>query len=423
MTRNHKIQRNIHRLVRNLLLLFFVPVLRIIGFSNRKRRSILFAGQAYYNSFYLSRALRLLGWRADLYNWDLNQSNQKYYHGEDYKIHYSKKVDIFYLFLFYLFAINKYDIFHFANKNGLSFGDPLRSFFKKITGEDGFEIRLIKALGKKIVYSNNGCMDGVSQTSFSRWGSESVCSICNWKNQSLVCNDKDNLIWGKFRNDMADYQCILGGNRVDYNDDPRVHETPEFYCLDPDIWHPDLSIPDEFKLNSYDSQKIYIFHSVGNHRERTGNTGVNIKSSHVYLPLIKRLQSEGLPLELINVTGLRNIDIRYYQAQADIVVDMLSFGWYGANVREAMMLGKPVICYMRPEWLKSVEMELPEFVRDMPIINATPLTVEDVLRQLIINKEQRIAIGNKSREFALKWHSADSGALKFDKIYTELLGI
>ena len=33
------------------------------------------------------------------------------------------------------------------------------------------------------------------------------------------------------------------------------------------------------------------------------------------------------------------------------MVDMLTFGWFGSNVREAMMLGKPVVCYLRPEWL------------------------------------------------------------------------
>ncbi len=37
---------------------------------------------------------------------------------------------------------------------------------------------------------------------------------------------------------MADYQILLGGNRIDFNLDPRVHEEPEFYCLDEDFWHP-----------------------------------------------------------------------------------------------------------------------------------------------------------------------------------------
>ncbi|MGH8196516.1 MAG: hypothetical protein ACREQ8_19305, partial [Woeseiaceae bacterium] len=48
------------------------------------RRSVLFVGQAYYNHWYLSRALRALGWKADLLNWDGNENAQIYYHGHDF---------------------------------------------------------------------------------------------------------------------------------------------------------------------------------------------------------------------------------------------------------------------------------------------------------------------------------------------------
>ena len=99
-----------------------------------------------------------------------------------------------------------------------------------------------RRLGKKIVYSNKSCNDGVSQTSFRSWTSPPVCDICKWRDVPWVCSDEVNLAWGKVRNELADYQCTLGGNRKDYNDDPRVHEVPEFYCLDPELWRPDLQI-------------------------------------------------------------------------------------------------------------------------------------------------------------------------------------
>ena len=66
----------------------------------------------------------------------------------------------------------------------------------------------------------------------------------------LVCSDEKNLAWGKLRNSLADYQVTSGGNRADYNDDPRVHEVPEFYCLDPSFWSPDLLIPTNYRLPS-----------------------------------------------------------------------------------------------------------------------------------------------------------------------------
>src|SRR5207245_2873174 len=98
-----------------------------------------------------------------------------------------------------------------------------------------------------------------------------------------------NLAWGKFRNSVADYQVLLGGNRIDYNDDTSVHEVPEFYCLDPSFWKPDLLIPANYRL-SYSASTVKIYHAVGNVETRTqAETFRNIKSTHIYLPLIDRL--------------------------------------------------------------------------------------------------------------------------------------
>lgn len=414
---------NLQYLMRLFLFSAVAPIMKATGFGNKRRKSVLFSGQAYYNNWYLSRSLRMIGWKADVLNWDLDPENQKYYHGEDYRIAYSRKKDIWNFFVFYFRSLRKYDVFHFANKNGLHFGDPLKNFLKLFFGDDGIEIKFLKSLGKKIVYSNNGCSDGVSQTSFSQWGPENVCSICSWQNQPTVCSDQKNLEWGRFRNEMADYQCNLGGNRVDYNDDPNVHEVPEYYCLDPNVWHPDIEIPDKYKLPVTKEKRVRLYHAVGNKNNRTKLNGVNIKSSHIYLPLVECLKTKGIPVELINVTNISNWEVRYLQAQADIVLDMLSFGWYGANVREAMMLGKPVICYLRPEWLETIAQQIPEFISELPIVSATPNNVERILLELIADEDRRIEIGRRSREFALKWHSAESGARRFNIIYSKLLGI
>lgn len=399
------------------------PLMRLLGFGNRKRKSVLYVGQAYYNSWYLSRALRKLGWSADLLNWDMNPDSQIYYHGEDFRIEYKSVVDLGKYLRFYFISLLTYDVFHFANKGGLQFGYPLTATVKTLVGEEGFEIRFLRVLGKKIVYSNNGCLDGVSQTAFSRWGLESACSICRWQNEPSICSDERNLAWGRFRNEMADYQCTLGGNRVDYNDDPRVHEVPEFYCLDKYLWHPSVEIPEHYRLPNLGRDTVRLYHAVGNRKERTRDDGTNIKSSHIYLPLLGHLRAEGYQLDLIQPTGIPNKEVRYLQAQADIILEMLTYGWFGANAREAMMLGKPVICFLRPEWLQSARQEIPDYIDELPIVSATPQTVEAVLRDLIANKEKRLEIGRRSREFAVKWHSAEAGACRFDQIYSELLGL
>lgn len=386
------------------------------------RRSVLYVGQAYYNTWYLSRALRQRGWRADVLNWDTNPVSQIYYHGEDYRFGNDSNNEVYYQLSFYLISLFRYDAFHFSNAHGIVFGYPLHFWFKSRFGEFS-EVHLLKRFGKKIVYSNNGCLDGVSQTSFSKWGPESVCSICRWRTESKVCSDERNLNWGKFRNSVADFQCLSGGNRVDYNDDPSVHEVPEFYCLDPELWQPHLEVPGAFRLRPVPDTTLWLYHAVGNKESRTDEKGVNIKSSHVYLPLIEKFRGQGVALELLEPTGIPNKEVRYLQAQADIFLDMLTYGWFGATAREAMMLGKPVICYIRPEWLESVRKELPAYADELPIVSATPDTVEEVLSDLIANPDKRRRIGELGRVFAVKWHSADAGGRRMDEIYSTLLGI
>ncbi len=313
----------------------------------------------------------------------------------------------------------RYDILHFTGVNSLRyfyFFNPYLFGAMPI----GWDIRLLKRLGMKIVYTNIGCLDGVSQSSFRVWKPEPVCDICRWRDEPAVCSDEKNLAWGKLRNELADYQCTLGGNRADYNEDPHVHEVPEFYCLDPEVWYPELEIPEEHRLN-LPKETVKIYHAVGNYDLRTHSEGTNIKCTHIYLPLIDRLKREGLAVDAIFCKDIPGMEVRFHQAQADIVVDMLTFGWFGANIREGMMLGKPCVCFLRPEWLQSMRKEIPAYVDELPVISATPDTVEYVLRDLIRNPDKRKEIGQRSRAFALKWHSSAAGAKRFMEIYSALL--
>ena len=390
------------------------------GPENGARGRVLFAGQAYYNTWYLSRELRKLGWKADVLNWDTEPAHQIHYHGEDFILDSSRKRALPAHLLFYLRALSGYDIFHFSSMNGMRFSHLLHEGFKRTLGY-GAEIRLLKRLGKVVTYSGNGCLDGVAKSSYAAWGDRPICADCSWRDRPDVCSDEGNLAWGKFRNGMADFQVLMGGNRVDYNEDPRCHEVPEFFCLDSDFWRPGLEIPEEFRL-PISEETVKIYHGVGNFDLRSDpQTMRNFKSTHIYVPLIEQLKQEGHDIELVFCKDLHNRDVRFYQAQSDIVCDMLTAGYYGANVREALMLGKPVICYMRDEWIDRMRDEIPDYVDELPIVSATPETVHDVLVDLIEHPEKRAEIGRRSREFALRWHSSTVAAQRFDQIFRGLL--
>ena len=380
---------------------------------------MLFVGTSYYNAWYLSLALRKRGWRTTVATFPGDMS-ETYGHGWDVRLNTDRNpatiatrtAKVLRLFL-------GHKIIHFTGMHNLRmmyFCDPAR-----FRSDLAYDIRFLKSIGKKIAYSQTSCHDGVSQTSFSKWGASPVCDECSWQHVPGVCSDEKNLNWGRFRNSLCDFQVSMGGNRIDYNDDPSVHEVPQFWCLDPEFWRPDLPIPEEHRLTPSNGS-VRIYHAVGNYDLRTdARSFVNIKSTHIYVPLVEKMRSSGLPVELVFVKDKPNRVVRYYQAQSDIVCDMLTLGFFGANVREALMLGKPVVCYLRPEWLESIRREQPDFVAELPVVSATPDTVEEVLTDLVRHPEKRREIGRRSREFALKWYSADRAAAVFDRIYTDLI--
>lgn len=380
---------------------------------------ILFVGHCYYNHWYLSKELRKLGWTADTLNTDTDKNNQKFYHGQDFQfLRRNHILDVLSELWFYIKALFKYDIFQFSGINQLKFGDSLPKVFS-IFGR-GSEIRLLKLFGKTIVYANNGCRDGALQTTFSQWKPFNVCSICPMLHAN-ECSDHLNTEWGVFRNALSDYQLTLGGNKVDFNDLANVYEAPWAYSLDHKVWNPELIIPTNYKLAVPEST-VKLYHSVGNFESRAVyGKNITIKSTHIYIDLVEKYKTENIDTELIFFKDVPNTQLRYYMAQADIVVDMLTYGFFGANIREALMMGKPSVCYLRPEWLASIREERPEFVDELPVVSATPDTIEEVLKELILNKELRLTIGKKSRDFAVKYFSSEMAAFEADHFYSKIL--
>ncbi len=396
------------------------PVLRrLLGAATGPR--YFYAGQAYYNHWYLSRELRLRGAKTWLYDWDTNPASELYYHGRDERPDLSAPDARPRLAARVVDWLLGYDVFAFANAHALTFGWQVDTALGDLGWEPGAALQLARDLGKVIVYLNNGCLDGVTQTSFARWaGPESVCAVCRWRNTPAVCSDERNRAWGEFRNTHADFQMLLGGNRADYNLAPNIREVPHAYCLDPEVWHPDLPVPDEYRLASSPGQ-LRLFHAVGNFDERTDESGVNIKSTHHYRRIVGELKAQGYPVEFLFIPGrVPNKVLRFHQVQSDVFLDMLSFGWFGATAREAMMLGKPVICYIRPEWLEQVRVEIPDYAAELPVISATPDTAGERLRELIEQPRLRAEIGARSRRFAEKWHSSRAAAPVFERIYRQL---
>jgi glycosyltransferase involved in cell wall biosynthesis len=126
------------------------------------------------------------------------------------------------------------------------------------------------------------------------------------------------------------------------------------------------------------------------------------KGTKYLLEAVKTLQDEGLDFEFHLIENIPHHEVKNIYRSADLVVDQLLIGWYGALAVELMALGKPVIAYIRDEDLRFIP---PAMKEELPLVNANPHTIYDVLKRcLSMERSDLRAIGARSRAFVERWH-------------------
>lgn len=140
-----------------------------------------------------------------------------------------------------------------------------------------------------------------------------------------------------------------------------------------------------------------------------------VKGTDFILAAVDRLRAEGAAFEFVLVEGLQYAEARALYERADLLVDQVLLGWYGALAVELMALGKPVACYLRDEDLAL----LPEAMRaELPVLHVTPTTVYEFLRRFLdLPITDRVALGARSRRYAEAWHDPVRIATRLSKDY------
>lgn len=171
------------------------------------------------------------------------------------------------------------------------------------------------------------------------------------------------------------------------------------FSIDTEEWKPPASI--------VRNEKVRILHAP-NHR--------TIKGSRFLIEAIEELVEEGLPIELIVLQGVSNDEIKDIMATVDIVADQLIVGWYAMFAIEGMAMGKPVLCYLRDDLVELYESAGIVRPGEIPLVNCSPSTVKDVIRDLVSDRDRLQTIGERSREYVARHHSLESVGSVFDRI-------
>jgi glycosyltransferase involved in cell wall biosynthesis len=224
-----------------------------------------------------------------------------------------------------------------------------------------------------------------------------VMTDCGWHHNT--CNDTRNAAIARLRNNYADLVYAADPFMADFNTAEHV-EYPIYCCTDPDFWSPNILIPANHRI-CYPEGTVKLFHSMANVENRQ-HGGKNFKGSPEIIDTVTHLKQKGFPVELVYVTGIPNKDVRYYMAQSDIVIDQLRYGWFGAQAREGLTMGKPVIANLNKEWVENMRVRY-NGKYDLPIIHADTGTLSDVIKDLVKHPEKRVEYNKKSRAFANRY--------------------
>jgi len=125
----------------------------------------------------------------------------------------------------------------------------------------------------------------------------------------------------------------------------------------------------------------------------------------------QKLQAKGHNIEL-KIIGQRHpvqhsMMPEYYR-WSDIVIDQLEEGFYGITSVEAMMCGRPVLCY----W-KFHKFDEP------PFLNTSAEELEDHLLMLVNSSKLRMELGEVGRKWAVTHHDISVSTKRLLEIYGE----
>lgn len=339
---------------------------------------ILHVHVALYQPWLMSRALRRLGYQSDCLIFGTH-GNEWLIHGSDYDLGYKTVFGAIKSACQAYKLAKQYDVLHFHSLMTML---PMVAF--RMPMLDRFHIKSLKKAGKRIVVSHWGCHDGIRPSIYSKFENK-PCDQCNAYNG--MCTDE--YVIEKCRSQL-EFADIIINHEPGFEDfNARAVYIPG--AIDTDFWRPDEPVPEQYKLPKA-GDTVYILHAFGNSAQR-GGPEKNVKGTSFITDAVDRLKSEGYKAEFIFFDNIPNEIFKYYQLQGDVVVDQLFAGWYGSFARECMALGKPVLGYIRKDWLKQQPYEV-------PVLQIDCTTIYDTLKKIISDKKTRDDLGRKSRRYA-----------------------
>jgi hypothetical protein len=131
-----------------------------------------------------------------------------------------------------------------------------------------------------------------------------------------------------------------------------------------------------------------------------------IKGSDLIEPTMRRLHEEGL-IEYQRVQGVPASEMPKLYGDADIVLDQFRIGTYATAAIEALAAERVVIAHLHDQVREHVRLE---YKREVPVVQATIASLEEVLRDIVANRDHYRSIAASGPEFVRGLHDGHATA-------------
>lgn len=330
------------------------------------------------NSYGLSRGERSLGLESDVL---VTYDTKFHYHAD--RIMFNKLPDNVGEFILHTARITKelirvlhnYDVYHF-NYGSTMIDSPIRRL-------DLIDLPLFR----KCVVTYCGCDARRNAI---------ICRTCSYKS---ACNS--------------------------VNKEKRIKKFDKhagaIFSLNPDIMR---VLPERTQFLPY---TISNWDSISPKPKRSGKfrivhapTDRTLKGSDKIIGVMKRITRDYPYVEFVLIENVKHDVVVRMISEADLLIDQLLSGWYGAVSIEAMKVGVPVVAFINPDDLMFIPMKMAEECTET-VIQADPRdSLYHVIEKIILDSDMLKERAKKSLDYVMKWHDPKRVATITKKAYEEI---
>jgi len=349
--------------------LLFVYLRKDVKYPN----SVLHISYMVHIPYYTVLILRRLGMKADY----LAVGSSNLWNRSDYVTPTSRLpfVKAWLEFVFFWRIIAKYEVLHLH--------------FMKTMSQDGWEVPLLKQMGRKIVIHYRGCEIREREKNMALHPKINICSECEYNPRP--CEGQE------ARRELArwygDHFFVTTPDMLDFV--PQAEYMPFFL--------PEIDF-DAYRIRERNSKRFKIVHA-------TTHPGIE-GTSHIKAA-IQRLQERGYKIEFVFLHLVSPETILHEFASADLAIGKMKMGYYANAQIESMFLGIPTITYVRSEFMT-------DELRESGFIFSTLDELEQTLEYYLVNPDALAQKRAIARASILRLHDNDVLGRRLVNLYDQL---